>query len=230
MRYPSSWSALALASFWGCGDHTAPELTQPGYVLSVSVPGLTDTTFRGDSVYWRFLTGPSPTGGPDRRQLDLKLIVLDPPAPLASPLVLLMQWYQVDAPLPAARTYALDPNPPTAVTFQISSNLGAWSASRGKVTLSEVTDSSLKGSVTATLVAGLSTRQQVAQCDRRGQLFGATRGRSLRTSAAPGPRPTRASCLPTYPPTRLPAYPGRQRNLILVLRQPPLEGLQLGIQ
>lgn len=102
-------------------------------------------------MYWRFLTGPSQAGGV-RRQLDIKLLVLDPPAPLASPLVLQISWYHVETPLPAARTYALGPNLPAGVTFGINSNLGTWFTSQGQVRLGEVTDSSLKGSVTATLV------------------------------------------------------------------------------
>ncbi len=77
MRCSSVWSALrlsvsgllSLTSLWACGDPTAPIPTQPGFVLSVSIPGLTDTTFHGDSLSWRFITGRNQAGD-DIRQLD----------------------------------------------------------------------------------------------------------------------------------------------------------------
>jgi hypothetical protein len=159
MRCSSIWSALrplpvsglfSLASLWACGDSTAPIPIQQGFVLSISIPGLTDTTFQGDSLYWRFLTGRSQAGD-DVRQLDLDLLVLDPPAPLVSPVMFKVRWSQIDAPLPAAQTYALGLNPPASVLAQASSNLGTWGGSQGQVTLTEVTDTSISGALTATL-------------------------------------------------------------------------------
>jgi hypothetical protein len=141
MRCSFTWSALrplpvsglfSLASLWACGDSTAPIPIQQGFVLSVSIPGLTDTSFQGDSLYWRFLTGRSQAGD-DVRQLDLDLLVIDPPAPLVSPLMFKVRWYQVDAPLPATQTYPLGFSPPADVLVQANSNLGTWEASRGQV-------------------------------------------------------------------------------------------------
>jgi hypothetical protein len=160
MRCSLIWSALgprrvsrllSLASLWACGDaNTAPIPIEKGYVLNISIPGLTDTTFQGDSLYWRVLTGRSQAGD-DVRQLDLELLVLNPPAPLVSPLQFVVRWYKVDAQLPAAQTYALGLNPPAHVLVQANSNLGTWGASRGQVTLTEVTDTSISGALTATL-------------------------------------------------------------------------------
>jgi hypothetical protein len=62
-----------------------------------------------------------------------------------------VRWHHVDAPLPAAHTYALGFNSPADVLVQASSNLGTWWASRGQVRLTEVTDTSISGALTAIL-------------------------------------------------------------------------------
>jgi hypothetical protein len=144
---------LALGWVAACEDDpSAPVVTRPGYVLSVVLPGVTDTTFEGDSLYWRILSGPNPAGGPALRDLILELIVLDPPAPLLSPLVFKVRWSQLPAALPSVQTYALGLSPPTDVVFEASSNVGIWAASQGQLTLTSVSDTSLRGTLTATLV------------------------------------------------------------------------------
>jgi hypothetical protein len=147
-------SLLYVVLQWGCGDEpTAPIPSQPGYVLSVAAPGLTDTIFRGDSASWRFLTAPHPTGGPEIRQVTLELLVLDPPPPLLSPLVFEARWHEVPTSFPVAETFLLGLHPPDDVVFQASTNLGTWAATKGGVTLTAVDDGSLRGSFRATLVA-----------------------------------------------------------------------------
>lgn len=142
-------TVLALAVVPACGDDpTEPVLSGPGFVVSVSIPGLTDTTLQGDSLYWRFISGPDPVLG-RRRQLNLMLLVLDPPSPLQSPLVLQAQWRHLANPLPDQRTYDLTGI--EGVFLQANSNLGHWGASSGHLHLSEVTDSSLRGEIQATL-------------------------------------------------------------------------------
>jgi hypothetical protein len=144
---------LALGCVAACGDGpSGPGLAQPGYVLSVTLPGIADTTFEGDSLYWRILSGPNPAGGPDLRDLTLELIVLNPPPRLASPLEFKVRWSQLQTELPSVQTYALGLNPPTDVVFQAISNVGVWAASQGQLTLTSVSDTSLRGGVTATLV------------------------------------------------------------------------------
>lgn len=159
MRYSPIWSMLrrvpvsgmfTLASLWACGEaNTEPIPSQPGFVLHVSIAGLTDTTIHGDSLYWRFLTGQSQAGD-DVRQLQLRLLVLDPPAPLLSPLIFELRWYQVDTPLPAAEAYSLGFSAPS-VLLEANSNLGTWAAPQGRVRLTEVTDTSISGAASATL-------------------------------------------------------------------------------
>lgn len=142
---------LALAAGLACGDDpTEPALSQPGFVAHVSIPGLTDTTFQGDSLYWRFISGPDPVLG-RRRQLNIRLLVLDPPSPLQSPLVLDAEWRHVPTDLPEERTYDLSFNSADGVWLQAKSNVGFWGSSSGHLTLSEVTDSSLRGDMTVTL-------------------------------------------------------------------------------
>ena len=69
---------LGLVALGGCGDGpTVPVLAQPGFVMNVSIPGLTDTTIQGDSTYWRFLSRPNLDGGRDIKDLTLELLVLD---------------------------------------------------------------------------------------------------------------------------------------------------------
>jgi hypothetical protein len=144
-------AVLMLAATAGCGDDpTEPVLSGPGFVVSVSIPGLTDTTFQGDSLYWRFISGPDPELG-RRRQLNLTLLVLDPPSPLQSPLVLDVQWPHVPDPLPAAQSYVLGFTNDEGPFLQAKSNVGFWGASSGRLTLSEVTDTSFRGDIQATL-------------------------------------------------------------------------------
>jgi hypothetical protein len=152
---------------WACAPHSTgacrgaclrddpmePVLSEPGFVVRVSIPGLTDTTFQGDSLYWRFISGPDPVLG-RRRQLNLKLLVLDPPSPLESPLVLDAQWNHVATPLPDQRSYDLSFENVEGVFLQANSNLGTWGASSGRITLSEVTDSSLRGDMIVTDLCG----------------------------------------------------------------------------
>ena len=58
---------LAIGALAGCGDDPiTPVLTEPGFVLSVSIPGLTDTTIQGDSTYWQILSGLNAEGEPER--------------------------------------------------------------------------------------------------------------------------------------------------------------------
>jgi hypothetical protein len=153
-RHASRWVGVLLG-FWclnGCGDGpTLPVLTQPGFVLNVSIPGLIDTTVQGDSLYWRFVSLPDPQGGPERRDVTLELLVVDPPPPLLSPLIFELRWYQLELDLPAVRSYGLDSDRPDGVLFQAISNLGVWLSSKGQVRLDAVTDSSISGVVSATL-------------------------------------------------------------------------------
>jgi hypothetical protein len=149
---PRLGTLLVIGALAGCGDDpVTPVLTEPGYVLSVSIPGLTDTTIQGNSLYWRLEAGLVP-GEPDRKDLALELLVLDPPAPLLSPLTFQLRWYELQPDLPVERSYGLDPDLPDGVLFQAISNLGVWLASRGQVRLDTVTDSSISGTVSATLV------------------------------------------------------------------------------
>jgi hypothetical protein len=142
---------LALATVLSCGDDpTEPVLSEPRFVVSVSIPGLTDTTFQGDSLYWRYISGPDPVLG-RRRELILSLLVLDPPAPLQSPLVLETRWHHVANPLPDQRSYDLTGDATGGVYLQANSNVGTWASSSGRIRLSEVTDSSLRGDIQATL-------------------------------------------------------------------------------
>jgi hypothetical protein len=114
---------LALAAVLACGDDPLePVLSGSGFVLSVSIPGVTDTTFQGDSVYWRYISGPDPVLG-RRRELILRLLVLDPPAPLQSPLVLETRWYHVPNPLPDQGTYDLTGDATGGVYLQANSNV-----------------------------------------------------------------------------------------------------------
>jgi hypothetical protein len=144
-------TVLALAAVVSCGDDpTEPDLSGPGFVVSVSIPGLTDTTFQGDSLYWRYISGPDPVLG-RRQELILSLLVLDPPAPLQSPLVLEAHWHHVANPLPDPRTYELGFDNPEGVYVRANSNVGFWGSSAGRIRLSEVTDTSLRGDIQATL-------------------------------------------------------------------------------
>src|SRR4051812_10990833 len=69
---PRTVTVLALAAVLACGDDpTEPVLSGPGYVLSVSIPGVTDTTVRGDSVSWFYISGPDPVLG-RRQELTLE--------------------------------------------------------------------------------------------------------------------------------------------------------------
>lgn len=141
---------LSAGLLLACGDTTEPIPTDPGYVLDVTIPGVTDRTFRGDSVYWRVLSGPDRAGG-ILRQLILTFIVLDPPAPLLSPLHLEIRWWRLEPTLPVAQAYPFL-GPPDGVSLQANSNVGTWGASQGQVTLTDVSATSLKGTVAATLV------------------------------------------------------------------------------
>lgn len=153
VRVTNISTLLALCWVVACGDSlSGPGATQPGYVLSVTLPGIADTTFEGDSLYWRILSGPNPAGGPDLRDLTLELIVLNPPPPLLSPLEFQVRWSQLQPVLPSVQSYTLGLNPPADVVFQVSSNVGVWAASQGQLTLTSVSDTSLRGGLTATLV------------------------------------------------------------------------------
>jgi hypothetical protein len=144
-------AVLTLAAIAACGDDpTEPVLSGPGFVVSVSIPGLTDTTFQGDSLYWRFISGPDPVLG-RRRELILRLLVLDPPSPLQSPLVLETRWHHVANPLPDQRSYDMTGDATGGVYLQANSNVGTWASSSGRIRLSEVTDTSLGGDIQATL-------------------------------------------------------------------------------
>ena len=144
-------TVLAVAAIVACGDDpTEPALSEQGFVLSVSIPGVTDTTIQGDSLYWRFFSGPDPVLG-RRRELILRLLVLDPPAPLESPLVFETRWHHVGTPLPDEGGYELTGDGTGGVYLQASSNLGTWGSSAGQVQLSEVADTVLRGDITATL-------------------------------------------------------------------------------
>jgi hypothetical protein len=140
---------LSAGLLLACGDPTEPIPTEPGYVLDVAIPGVTDRTFRGDSLYWRVLSGPDRAGGVIR-QLILTFLVLDPPAPLLSPLELEMRWWRLEPTLPAAETYPFL-GPPAGVSLQANSNVGTWGASQGQVILIDVSATRLRGTVTATL-------------------------------------------------------------------------------
>jgi hypothetical protein len=149
VRVTNISTLLALCWVVACGDSPlGPGATQPGYVLSVTLPGIADTTFEGDSLYWRILSGPNPAGGPDLRDLTLELIVLNPPPPLLSPLEFKVRWSQLQTVLPSVQSYALGLNPPADVVFQVSSNVGVWAASQGQLTLTGVSDASLRGGLT----------------------------------------------------------------------------------
>ncbi len=144
-------AVLTLAAIAACGDDpTEPVLSGPGFVLSVSIPGLSDTTFQGDSLYWRYISGPDQVLG-RRKELILSLLVLDPPAPLQSPLVLETRWHHVPNELPDERTYELGFNTTDGVHIQAKSNVGFWGDGSGRIRLTEVTDASLRGDIQATL-------------------------------------------------------------------------------
>ena len=150
---PVAVHLLVLGALAGCGDGpTLPVPTEPGFVVAVSIPGLTDTTVQGDSLYWRIFHRPVPIGQPSSKDLILELLVLDPPAPLASPLVFELRWFDLQPALPAERTYALGIDRPDGVTLRATSNLGNWGASEGRVRLTEVTDSSITGTLAAEMV------------------------------------------------------------------------------
>jgi hypothetical protein len=86
------------------------------------------------------------------KELLLELLVLDPPPPLASPLVFELRWFDVQPALPAERSYMLDIDRPDGVILRAISNLGNWGASDGRVRLIEVTDSSITGTLAAEMV------------------------------------------------------------------------------
>jgi hypothetical protein len=164
-------AVLALAAVPACGDDpTEPVLTGPGFVVSVSIPGLTDSTFQGDSLYWRFISGPDPVLG-RRRELILSLLVLDPPAPLLSPLVLETRWHHVGNPLPDLRSYDLTGDATGGVYLQAHSNLGFWGSSSGRIGLSEATDSSLRGDITATLTQIYPPERYLPDVELRGTFW-----------------------------------------------------------
>ena len=142
--------ALALALVAACGGPTEPTLSQPGYVLSVSIPGVTDTTFQGSSLQWYFISGPDSLLG-RRREMILQMLVLDPPPPLQSPLILETHWYHVPTPLPEEEPYDLTGDATGGVYLEARSNVGTWASSAGRIRLSEVADSTLKGVIQATL-------------------------------------------------------------------------------
>jgi hypothetical protein len=144
-------AVLALTAVPACGDDpTEPVLSGPGFVATVSIRGLTDTTFQGDSLYWRYISGPDPVLG-RRRELILTLLVLDPPPPLLSPLVLETRWHHVANSLPDQRSYDLTGDGTGGVYLQAKSNVGFWGSSSGHIRLSEATDTSLRGDIEATL-------------------------------------------------------------------------------
>lgn len=121
-------------------------------MVAVSIPGLADTTVQGDSLYWRIFHRPVPIGTPAAKDLILELLVLDPPPPLASPLVFELRWIGLEPALPAEQSYALGIDRPDGVLVRASSNLGNWGASEGRVRLTEVTGSSITGTLAARLV------------------------------------------------------------------------------
>lgn len=144
---------LVVGLLTGCGDGpTLPVPTEPGFVLAVSIPGLTDTTVQGDSLYWRIFNRPVPIGSPPVKELILELLVLDPPPPLASPLVFELHWFDLQPALPAERSYTLGIDRPDGVILRAMSNVGNWGASDGRVRLIEVTDSSITGTLAAEMV------------------------------------------------------------------------------
>ena len=146
-----SLASVVLALALACGDEpTEPVFSQPGFVLSVSIPGLTDRNYHGDSLYWRYISGPDSVLG-RRQELILSLLVLDPPAPLQSPLILETRWYHVAGALPAVGSYNLAGNDAGGVHLQAQSSVGFWGSSSGRIRLTEVTDTSLKGDIEATL-------------------------------------------------------------------------------
>jgi hypothetical protein len=150
LKSPRTLAVLALAGL-ACGDDpTEPVLSGRGYVLSASIPGLTDTTFRGDSIYWRYISGPDPVLG-RRRELILSVWVLDPPPPLLSPLILETRWHHVPSPLPDAGSYDLTGDASDGVYMQANSNVGSWASSVGRIRLTAVTDTSLVGEIETTL-------------------------------------------------------------------------------
>ena len=150
LRLPSWIGAIALTSLAACSG-TEPPLEEPGYRLQVSAPGFPDTTLQGDSLYWRVLTG-SGTDGAPTRQLTLEMLVLDPPALFSAPLAVQARWYDLADPLPAPGSYPLGLSPPDDVVLQVQSELGIWASASGGVRVTAVTDTSLVGSLRATLV------------------------------------------------------------------------------
>ena len=144
---------LILGVLAACGDDPiAPVPTKTGFVLNVSIPGLTDTTIQGESLYWRVEHSVGPQGEPGTKDVALELQVLEPPPPLLSPLVFHLRWYELEPDLPVERSYGLDRDRPDGVLFQAISNLGVWLSSKGQVRLDTVTDSSISGALSATLV------------------------------------------------------------------------------
>jgi hypothetical protein len=83
--------------------------------------------------------------------LNIRLFVLDPPAPLESPLELDAEWRHVATELPDQRTYDLSFPSADGVWLQAKSSVGFWGSSSGSLTLREVTESSLRGDMTVTL-------------------------------------------------------------------------------
>ena len=174
-------TVLALAGAAACGnDPTEPVLSGPGFVQSVSIPGVTDTTLQGDSLYWRFFSGPEPVLG-RRRELILSILVLDPPAPLQSPLVLETRWYHVGTLLPDPGSYELT-GANGGVYLQANSNVGFWASSSGQVRLNEVADTSLRGEITATLTQIYPPERYLPDVTLRAQ-FWAPRTTDLATDA-----------------------------------------------
>jgi hypothetical protein len=154
-RYAAQWLGVlvGLSSLTGCGDGpTTPVLTGPGFVVSVSIPGLMDTIIQGDSTNWRMLYGSTPEGGLDQKDLSLRFWVVDPPAPLESPLIFEVRWYRLQPALPGEQSYPLGVDFPPSVNFTAQSNVGLWGAVNGQVRLTEVADTSISGEVSATLV------------------------------------------------------------------------------
>jgi hypothetical protein len=132
-------------------EPATPLPSGPGFTLSVQIPGIVDSTIRGDSLYWTvFGSADDSVPHPDR-ELLVQLLVLDPPPPLESPLVFKLRWSALAPRLPALGRYRLQ-MPPAPVWFVAESNVGAWAATTGTLQLTTASDSVLVARITATLV------------------------------------------------------------------------------
>lgn len=132
---------LAACLCLGCrAEPTSPHLEAPGFRTTLHVPGIADSTFVGTWLQWSEL-------GPD---IEVEWRILEPPAPLESPVVFQLRWSGVAPEGPVDRTYSLVPGA-DSISLYLVSNYGYWIARAGTIRLGSPSDSLKRFSVSATL-------------------------------------------------------------------------------